>query len=207
MRILKVLLLFISITGFAQEAHLPEVEITEFKEKVAHRAENLETLSSDFVQTKYMELMEEAVSSSGKLYYKSPNILKWEYATPYSFKLLFKEGKLYINDDGDKSVTNLNSNKLFEKLITLISGSINGKLLEDKQNFEITYSKIGNLVTARIVPKDENLRQMFNQIILVFNQEYLVNSVKLMEESGDYTKIVFKNSRLNLKLVDSLFEN
>lgn len=207
MRIIKFFIFFVSALAFSQQASLSDSETIQFKENVAQRSDALKSLSSEFVQSKYIQLMQGVALSNGKLFYRAPNVLKWEYSTPYNYHILYKENQLFINDDGDKSVSNLKSNKLFEKLVNLISGSINGNLLADKKNYEVAYFKTGNYITALIVPKDPAMRQMFREIILVFNKEYIVNSVKLMENSGDFTEIYFKNISINQKLEDSVFEN
>jgi len=209
MRIIKLLFFFISAIAYSQQVPVPlsDSETIQFKENVAQRSDGLKSLSSDFMQSKYIQLMQGVAISKGKLFYKAPNILKWEYSTPYDYQILFKENQLFINDDGDKSVSNLKSNKLFEKLVNLISGSINGGLLADSHNYNVAYFKTGIYITALIVPKDPAIRQMFREIILVFNKEYMVISVKLMEDSGDFTEIFFKNIRINQNLQDSIFEN
>lgn len=208
MRTLKILLLILfPAILVAQKAPLTAAEISGFKQEVASKAENIENLSSDFTQTKHIQLMEEKSVSTGKLYYKSPNVLKWEYKSPYDYIIVFKENKLHINDNGDKSTSNLKSNKLFEKLVALISGSVNGKLLADPDNYDVSYYRSGKMISAVIVPKDPALKEMFREIILVFNQKHHVDSVQLMEEEGDYTKIEFKNIKMNKELDDSIFKN
>ncbi|UJH91641.1 outer membrane lipoprotein carrier protein LolA [Antarcticibacterium sp. 1MA-6-2] len=190
----------------AQKKELTDAEIKSFKTEVAKHAENLESLSSDFNQVKYMQLMKDEAVSEGKLYYKTPDVLKWEYHEPYNYHILFKENQLFLNDDGVKSSTNLKANKLFGKLVSLISGSVNGKLLEDPENFKVTYYNSGKNVQAIIVPLDESVREMFSEIIMIFNGENFVDSVKLMEENGDYTHITFRNITLNAKLDPAVFQ-
>lgn len=207
MRILNIFVFFLSAIAIAQKAPLSPSEVSGFKEGVAQQAEKLESLSSDFTQTKHIRLMKDIAVSTGKLYYKSPNVLKWEYNSPYNYIIIFRENQLFVNDDGDKSVSNLKSNKLFEKLVSLISGSVNGKLLADPKNFDVTYFKTGNDVSAVIVPKDPALKHMFHEIILVFNSQHHVDSVKLMEEEGDFTEIEFSNIKMNTKLDPSVFQN
>lgn len=206
MRILKLVVLLISVASFAQTP-LTDTETIKFKEIVSKRSESLESLSSEFVQTKYIKMMKGAAISSGRLYYLAPDILKWEYSQPYNYKILFKDDKLFINDDGYKSVTDLKSNKLFEKLVTLISGSINGKLLEDKKNFDVSYFKTTNLISAVIVPRDSAIREMFNQIILLYDRNLVVITVRLMEVSGDYTEIDFKKIRFNQTIHPAILQN
>lgn len=207
MRILKIILFFLPALMLAQNSQLTNAEVKEFKQEVSKHAENLESLSSDFTQTKHMQLMEEEAVSEGKLFYRTPDVLKWEYHSPYNYKILFKEKELHINDDGEKSVTSLRSNKMFNKLLNLISGSVNGKLLEDPENFRITYYRNGENVQAVIEPQDASIRGMFNEIILIFNGNHVVDSVKLMEENGDFTQIKFKNITLNPDLDASVFQN
>lgn len=207
MHILKTLIFLFSVVAIGQNTPLSEPEMKNFTQGVAIEAKNLESLSSDFVQTKYIQLMQESAVSSGKLYYKAPNVLKWEYSSPYNYMILFKENQLFINDNGDKSVTSLRSNKLFEKLVSLISGSVNGKLLADQENFDISFFRNGEKVSAVIIPRDQSLKQMFSEIILIFGKDHRLNSVQLMEEEGDYTQIDFKNIKLNQQLNQAIFEN
>jgi len=89
MRILRLLIFFISFATFAQTP-LTDKETVQFKEIVAKRSDGLETMYSDFLQTKYIKMMEGAAISNGKLFYVAPDVLKWEYRTPYNYKILFK---------------------------------------------------------------------------------------------------------------------
>ena len=89
MRILKLAVFFISVATFAQTP-LTEAETIKFKEIVSKRSDALESLSSDFLQTKYIKMMKGAAISSGRLYYLAPDILKWEYRQPYNYKNLLK---------------------------------------------------------------------------------------------------------------------
>lgn len=206
MRIIRIFLFLLPVILVAQKKELTEAEIKSFKTEVAKHAENLESLSSDFSQVKYMQLMKDEAVSEGKLYYKTPDVLKWEYHEPYNYHILFKENQLFLNDDGVKSSTSLKANKLFGKLVSLISGSVNGKLLEDPENFKVTYYNSGKNVQAVIVPLDESVKGMFSEIIMIFNGENFVDSVKLMEENGDYTHITFRNIALNAKLDPAVFQ-
>lgn len=207
MRILKIFIFLFTAVAFGQNSPLTDVEQARFMKEVAGKANSLKSLSSDFTQIKYIQLMEDKAVSKGKLFYKAPNILKWEYASPYNYKILFRENQLHINDDGDKSVTSLRANKLMEKLIGLISGSVNGKLVADHDNFDVSFTRDGKSVSALIIPKDPSIKQMFHEIIMVFDHENILNSVRLMEEGGDYTHIDFKNIKINIPLDEAVFEN
>ena len=205
MRIIRILLFLLSVTAVAQQTPISVSAVKDFRENVERQADDIQTMSGDFLQVKYMKMMQAEAVSTGKLYFKSPDILKWEYFKPYNYKILFKDAQLYINDEGEKSVTKLGSNKLFEKLFSLISGSMNGKLLADTENFDFTYVRVNNDKMVVLIPRDPALRHMFAQIVLIFNSKNLVDSVKLVEDSGDFTEIYFKNVQINQPIDPTVF--
>lgn len=207
MRTIKFFIFLLCTPVVSQQTPISASEVNNFRHDVEQQAEEIYTMSGDFVQVKFIQMMQEEAVSSGKLYFKAPDVLKWEYFKPYNYKILFKDGKLFINDEGEKSITNLRANKLFDKLFNLISESMNGKLLADTESFDFTYVRVNNDKVVIVKPRDPNLRQMFSQIVLVFDQENLVNSVKLVEKSGDFTEIFFKNVQINQSLEAAIFKD
>ncbi|UBZ06518.1 outer membrane lipoprotein carrier protein LolA [Salegentibacter mishustinae] len=205
MRILSLLLFFFSLNLAAQQ-ELSKEEVAQFQEKMMAKANELETLQANFIQTKSMEMIADETVSRGKIYYQNPGKLKWKYTEPQDYIILFIEGKLHINDAGDKSVRNTASSKLFGKIANLIIGSVNGKLLQDNENFDISYFKENDNIIAVIIPKDEHLSQMFSEIQMQFNAEKVVEKVSLMEESGDATVIEFSEIQWNKDIPSSVFQ-
>ncbi|RQP15929.1 MAG: outer membrane lipoprotein carrier protein LolA, partial [Parapedobacter sp.] len=65
-----------SIRAFGQQA-LTTPEINALKEKTAANAKTLQSLESNFTQTKHLSYLENAVQSSGKLYFKNPGKIRW----------------------------------------------------------------------------------------------------------------------------------
>ncbi|TDN89426.1 outer membrane lipoprotein carrier protein [Salegentibacter sp. 24] len=205
MRILNIFLLLLSLNLAAQKK-LSKEEVLKFQEEMITSTNNLETLETDFIQIKQIEMMKEESVSRGKLYYQNPEKLKWEYTEPLEYIILYLEGDLHINDSGDKIVRNTSSNKLFDKIAKLITGSVNGKLLQNNQDFEISYTQENNLISALIVPKDKSLKAIFSEIYLLYNESNIVEKVSLKEESGDATIIEFSNIKINQNIPDTIFK-
>ncbi|PRX47389.1 LolA family protein [Salegentibacter salegens] len=205
MRILNILFLFLSLNLAAQE-ELSKDEISQFQKEMLTKTKDLLTLEADFIQTKKIAMITDESVSRGKIYYQNPEKLKWEYAEPKDYVILFIEEELHIDDAGDKSVRNTSSNKLFDKIAKLITGSVNGKLLQDNENFDISYTRNNNLISALIIPKDKNLKAMFAEIHLSFNKENIVEQVDLKEEAGDMTTIEFSKIKINHEIPPTVFE-
>ena len=194
-------------SAHAQEVMLSVSETETFKNKVSETAQGSKTIVNTFTQLKHIDFLSDDIKSSGELYFKSPNIIKWTYVNPYKYSVIFKDKKLYINDAGKKSDVNLASNKVFKKLNDLIAKSVSGDMLDDSQ-FSIDYYKNKQQYIAKLTPKDATLKNMFKHIVLSFtSQKYLVKSVKLIEPSGDYTLITFNNKSVNQPIPDAVFSH
>jgi len=207
MRIIKFLIFFFSLNVLAQNNTLNSTEKQAFKASVMKKCSDMESFSAEFSQKKHMKMMDGSPESQGKVYYKSPSTLKWEYIEPYDYQLLFKDSKLYIVEEGQLSEIDLSSNKLFDKMGELVAGSVNGKILMADKDFDITYHHSGENVKALIIPKDQSLKGMFKEIWINFNTEHLIKSVRLIDPSGDYTEISMKNIKINQPIPPSVFQN
>ena len=206
---IKILLLVLAMCSFKiipQEQKMSAQEIVKFKETVGNQSKTIKTIKTDFVQLKHMDFLTKDIESYGKLNFKAPNVLSWQYTKPYQYSIIFKNNKVYINDQGKKSTVDAKS-KIFEKINKLIIGSVSGNMFDDKE-FTISYFKTKQHYIAKLIPKTAAIKKMIKQIDLYFPlKENTVFEVKLLESSGDYTKITFKNKIINAKLDDSVFTN
>lgn len=206
MRIINICLFLVSISMFSQNPLSKNAE-NNFKSAVVRKASNINSFSAEFIQVKHMKTMDDNPQSKGKVYYKSPNMLKWEYTTPYDYQVLFRDSKLYLLENGELSEVDLSGNKLFAQIGELIAGSLNGKILEADKDFSINFFKINNEVKARIIPNESHLSSMFKEIWLNFDENQLIKSVRLIDPSGDYTEISMKNIEINQPISPAVFQN
>jgi outer membrane lipoprotein carrier protein len=204
------LLILLNVSLFkslAQEQKMSENEITSFKQSVAQVSKKIKTLSTDFVQYKHLDFLSKDIETSGKMVFKEPNLLLWQYKKPYSYSIIFKNGKILINDEGKKSAVDIGNSKLFGKINKLIVGSVSGDLFDDKE-FSISYFKNKDQNITKFIPKDATLKKYIKQIELTFDKtDATVVQVKLLESSADFTRIVLKNKVINAKVDEASFTN
>lgn len=174
------------------------------KEKVRALAETTETISSEFVQYKHLDFLSNDIKSTGKLAFKSPDMVKWEYVTPFDYSVIFKNETLYINDNGNKSVMDMGSNKVFKQLNQLITASIKGDLF-DAEEFTVAYFNKEKKSKAHFEPTDPEFREFIKSFQIIFNAIGEVEEVKMIEPSDDYTQIIFSNRTTNQDLPDAVF--
>jgi outer membrane lipoprotein-sorting protein len=200
---------FAVIFGFRgiSQSKLSASEQKEFKAKVQKTARNTQTIVSDFTQTKHLSVLDNDISSEGKLVFKAPNLVKWEYLKPYRNSAIFKDDQLLVTNAGKKDKVDLSSNKLFRSLNSLIINSIKGDMFDNSQ-FDLAYFKsdVGYLV--QFVPKDKRMKKFIASFELKFsNATAEVKEVKLIEPNDDYTLITFQNRKVNTKVSEAAFEN
>jgi outer membrane lipoprotein carrier protein len=198
------ILLLISTFVFAQNTAMSATEAKAFVSKVSSASKQIKTLQSDFTQTKKMDFLDKSIVTHGKMSLKTPNMLSWKYTKPYQYSIVFKDNKIFINDQGKKSSVDAKS-KTFEKINKLIVGSSNGQMFNDPE-FSVTYLKNANFNIAKFIPKSSQLLKYIKQIELHFpKNQSTVSQVNMTEASGDTTNIVFKNTKVNAPVAASEF--
>lgn len=200
------LIFFFVLIGIFTHAQLSSAEIKTLKSNINSATANLNSLQSDFVQTKHLDFMENDVKSSGKLYYKSQSKIRWEYTSPFSYYVIFNRDKMFVNDNGKKKQSDLSSNKQLKDVSKIMLGTVQGSAVLDETKFKITYSKSGSDYLAKMIPTDKTYKKYIQQIDLTFDgKTYLLKKIKTIEPSLDYTLIEFKNQKKNTSLSDEKF--
>lgn len=197
-------LLLISGLFSAQITAMSAAEAKAFVARVSSETKGIKTLQSDFTQTKKMDFLDKSIVTYGKMTLKTPNMLSWKYTKPYQYSIVFRDNKIFINDQGKKSSVDAKS-KTFEKINKLIVGSSNGQMFNDPE-FSVAYFKNGISNMAKFTPKSSQLLKYIRQIELHFpKNQSAVSQVNMTEASGDTTNIIFKNTKINAPVSASDF--
>jgi len=199
-----VYILFFTILSLNAQTKMNTSEANVLKATVKALSDETETITADFVQYKHLDFLSNDIESNGKLAFKSPDMVKWEYVKPFTYSVLFKNETLYINDNGNKSNMDMGSNKIFKQLNQLITASIKGDMF-DATEFEVSYFKINKNSKVHFNPKDKQFAEFIKSFHITFNTKGEVQEVKMIEPSDDYTQIIFSNRTTNKPLSDAVF--
>ena len=169
----------------------------------AHK--QLTSLSANFTQEKTSSLFTDKVVQKGKLMYKSPKQLRWEYTSPKAMTVIFSNGKVLLKTDKG---TTANPNKMLSEMGNMIINTINGTFLKDNPDFNARYykDKSGN-ITAVLTPVNKKIKNYYKNITITLNgSSHLAEKVVLTEVNGDATTISFSDKKTNTTLSDTLFK-
>ena len=197
----------VSFFAMAQEVEMSVLASTELRNRVVEKSRNTSSIISDFEQYKHLDFLSNDIISTGKLTYKSPSSIRWEYKEPFVYSAIFKNNKLYINDDGVKSKVNLDGNKTFKSLNNLIIKSVRGDMF-DKEKFDISSYENSETYIVHFKSLDKALKKLISEFVLTFDKESLnVIQVKMIESSNDFTLLKFLNQQTNQSVADEVFTN
>ena len=171
----------------------------------AQEARNIKSVCADFVQEKHLKILSKPMISRGKLFYQAPGSLRWEYASPVRSILLVNEGeaKRYVIKDNeiieDSSAKMQSMHIVMDEITRWLSGRFD-------ENPDFT---VGAKTKSKIVlkPVKESLAKIIQRIeIYLSKTPGVIDAVNIHEGEGSYTKLNFKNVKLNKKINDSIFK-
>ncbi len=167
------------------------------------------SMESDFVQTKYITMLNDKLVSKGKIRFQQPDKLLWEYTTPYTYSFIINNNKIKIRNNNRTDIIDSNHNKVFKEISRLMMMTVRGNSLTDDKVFDVTVKSEkkaqgkGQEYQAILVPKRKEMKQLWNRLVLHFDvANKILSTIEMFEKNGDHTIIEMQHVVLN-KAIDS----
>ena len=197
---------FLFLTTLIQLVVLAQDNSQQIISQINSATSKLSSMQCDFVQTKTVKMLNEKLVSKGRMCYQQPNKLRWEYVTPYTYTFVFNGQKVSLKKNNRSDVIDVNQNKMFKEIATIMMNSVVGKCLTDRKSFKTTIKDTSAEWIATLVPQSKELKNMFTSIVLHFNKEKaVVVKVEMLEKNGDTTVIALNNIIKNQKIDAKIF--
>ncbi|MCX6333613.1 MAG: outer membrane lipoprotein carrier protein LolA [Bacteroidia bacterium] len=196
------LILLFSASGLkAQEIFRPMSDISGFRTKLESMSKSTQSIACDFVQEKNLVVLSEKIISKGVFFFRKEDNIRWEYTQPYRYLIIISKGQLFTRDDKNQKLYDIESNKMFQEMNRFISGCIQGDILKNDKDYATEYFEGKTEYLVELVPREEKMRQMLNEVQIWFDKSDLtVSGLKMVESGEDYTKIDFTNKKLNTEI-------
>ena len=201
-------ILFVALGLFATaQTPLSEAQSNELMASLTEAAASMQTMQCRFVQSKTMAMLAEPSVSEGRMYFVSPDRLRWEYATPYAFALVVNGERIVKVTDGKAEVLDGNSGRMYQGITSMIMGSASGKKLFDTTAFDIVLYDDGTCWKAEMTPKRRDMKRLFSQLVFHFDKKtQVIDHVEFLGANGDVTSIRFEDIKLNEEIGEEKFQ-
>jgi outer membrane lipoprotein carrier protein len=196
-------LLALPCCAFSEE--LPTVGDT--AQKLQSSYEKTKDLQADFVQETTIKSIKKTEREEGKVFFKNPKNMLWEYTKPKGKKLVINSQTAWLYLAGEKVAYKQKSESIFQSktLIQFFAGS--GKLKDD---FIIKYAepkaldKEGNYLLA-LIPKEKTAACNSVKLTVDKNNFYILQ-VSFDDVMGNSTTLKFSNISINTELAQKIFQ-
>lgn len=180
--------------------------------ELQQKLETVQTVEAEFVQTKHLQVFQNEIVLKGKMGLRREGAdLTWHVTSPIRYSVCFRGSVMTQWDETSQKTTTFDtaSNPLLKALLDQMRGWFSGNLAEMRREYDLTLReapKTGRPVLT-CIPKGE-ISNFMKEIEIRFAEETgYIDSVKLVEASGDWSEIQFLNTKLNQPLSDQLFRH
>jgi outer membrane lipoprotein carrier protein len=193
---------------------LPEVvfsdelpAVGDIAQKLQSSYEKTKDLKADFIQEATIKSIKKTEREEGKVFFKNPKNMLWEYTKPKGKKLVINSQTAWLYLANDKVAYRQKSESIFQSktLIQFFAGS--GKL---KNDFTIKYAepkaldKEGNYLLA-LSPKEKTAACNSVNLTIDKNNFYILQ-VSFDDVMGNSTTLKFSNISINTGLSQKIFQ-
>ena len=169
--------------------------------------EKTKDLKADFVQEAMIKSIKKTQREEGKVFFKNPKNMLWEYTKPQGKKLVINSQKAWLYLSKEKVVYTQKSESIFQSkfLINFFSGS--GKL---KNDFVIKYAepkaqdKDGNYLLV-LIPREKTAACNSIKLTIDKNNFYILQ-ISFDDVMGNSTTLKFSNISVNTGMAQKMFQ-
>ena len=112
-RLLILLFVFVSVhlslTAHCNATLSPrEQSEAQIRQAITQAASAMKTMQCDFTQTKHLKMLNDKMTSKGRMYYQQTNRLRWEYTSLYSYTFILNDDKVLLKNKQRNDVIDVN---------------------------------------------------------------------------------------------------
>lgn len=202
----QLLLTFVAVSSLQAQQMRKINQMQEFDKRLSEETQTLQSIESDFSQTKYLDVLDEKVKSKGKFYYKKSNKIRMEYTSPINYLIVINGSKLKIVSDGKKNIMNVNSNKMMNEVQNMLTACTVGDLSKMSANYRLEYFEDAKSYLVKIKPISKTLQAYITSIqIYLDKKDMSVYKMILSETATNYTEYEFYNKKFNSLKNEAIF--
>jgi len=198
-------LLLLPFGGFAQpKGYKPVANLSAFQQSLAQASRNVQSIQSDFKQTKVMTMLADRINSKGVFYFLGPDKVRIEYTSPFKYLMVMNGGGVLVKDDQKTTKVNTKNSKTMQSVNRIMMDCMRGTVFSNP-DFRTSVYENGSGFVLSMKPATASMQKMFQSIDIYLNKAFDVTRLVMTEQGGDYSQMDFSGTKHNVALNDALF--
>ena len=180
----------------------------EFLKNISKNFEEINTLKTDFIQVRYLDIFLEPLTAQGICYFEKPEKLRWELLQPYPSIMVYNKKQVAKFDfnDGKLRKLHLDTDDIMREILGQITSWMKGDFTQTSDIYTLSVFK-GKDYLLTFTPKSKEMAKNIQSIELSLNPvSQHVTKVTIREKKEDRIEISFLNEVINVKFEDTLFD-
>ena len=191
----------IGFTASAQNGSTEE----QFERELKLKNESVTSIKCHFLQTREMSVLQNVVRKEGTFYFQRPGNMLLSFNDGDYIKMT--EEWFEMKTGENTTTTKIASNPMLRNLSTILSACVVGDFAQMIRGFSIQVQSQAKQWVVIMTPQRGKAASKISQIVLHFDRETMsLNTLKMVEKSGDYTMYGFSNKQFNVAIDGKLFK-
>jgi outer membrane lipoprotein-sorting protein len=174
-----------------------------------HKMSSLGSVYFELTQERHLKLFTEPLKSEGFMLIERPDQIRWETTAPYQSILLGdkKSTAQFEFTDGKWEKLKLGFPQMLQRVMEQMSLMNQGKLDALTGDYTISVATNSSVAVVTLVPKDENVRAMLLSLEVKMVPDFsATREVVMNEPNGDFTRILFRLEKRDIKFPPGTFD-
>jgi outer membrane lipoprotein-sorting protein len=190
------------ITFFSQE-YVPIKNIEVCNSGIVDKSATLNTMSADFEQIIYSDFFNTPKKSTGKIWFKMNDKVRWEHFEPNE-QIIIIDGD-NIQQKSANSKPSKSSTMVLKKMKSLIVGLIKSDFIHNN-DFSITYFENTTNYLLELVPNNSRMLNYIKAINLILDKKnFQLIELQLLEDENEKITYKFSSIKYNHDILDTKF--
>lgn len=179
---------------------------SEFSRKLAAMAASVNSIESCFLQSKYIDVLQRTVTSTGKFLFMKPGMVKMQYDAPLDYTIIIDGVTMKTISGGKTTVASASGNPMLGQVSAMMTSCMTGDISTLSDEFTISYFDAGKEYLVRMEPCQEMIKDYISGIELRFDKDTMrLDKLRMIEKGADFTEYVFMDVSYNTLDDPSLF--
>ena len=181
------------LVSFAHAEPLAPAEIKNLLGRIREKRSASPQMQADFQEEKTMKMMNKPISSSGKVWFQSPNKFRREMKGNAPSTTVSNGQQLWIYYPKFQSAEKytLGKRSPLDAGIAAITASLN--LQDVEQTYNITASREGAGYVLQLTPKAASMKKMLQQFTIRLDEGLQVQRTEMLQPNGDRIVTTYSN--------------